>query len=433
MANLVVLGGQWGDEGKGKVVDLLAARADIVARYQGGPNAGHTIAHDDSRHALHHIPCGILHPGKVCIIGNGVVVDPGSLLREIRDLATAGIEVAGRLFLSNRCHVIFPYHRELDRIREERIRTHRLGTTCMGIGPGYESKAGRKGIRVIDLKDKEILQRSVRQHFREDDGPVSPVIERIGLDVKRVIDEYSRFGDILSKFAIDTTAYIQRAIREGKTILCEGAQGTLLDIDHGTYPYVTSSSPTAGGACTGLGIGPTQLDAVLGVFKAYASRVGEGPFPTELREAAGEHLRERGHEYGTTTGRPRRVGWFDAVAARYAVRLNGMKAAALTLLDVLDDADEISVCVAYKYRNSRLSEFPSEPWVLEQVKPEYETVRGWRKPIGDARELSALPQEARDYVRRLSDLIECPIAFVSVGPSRDQTIRCDESILPNWL
>ncbi|MEE9229133.1 MAG: adenylosuccinate synthase [Acidobacteriota bacterium] len=433
MANLVIVGGQWGDEGKGKVVDLLAARADIVARYQGGPNAGHTITLSEKRYALHHIPCGILYPGKTCVIGNGVVVDPGSLLREIRDLATAGVEVAGRLFLSDRCHVIFPYHRELDRIREERIRKNRLGTTCLGIGPSYESKSGRKGVRVVDLKNRDLLQRSVEQHFRADDEGHSPVIERIGLDIKRVIDEYVRFGDILNKFSIDTSAFLQRAIREGRSILCEGAQGTMLDLDHGTYPYVTSSNPTAGGASIGLGIGPTQIDAVLGVFKAYTSRVGEGPFPTELREGAGEHLRERGHEYGTTTGRPRRVGWFDAVAARYAVRLNGMKAMALTLLDVLDDQQEIPVCVAYKYRNSRLTELPSEPWVLEQVSPEYEMLKGWQKPLGPARELGHLPVQARDYVRRLSDLVECPMALVSVGSSREQTIHCEGSLLPGWL
>ena len=433
MSILVVVGGQWGDEGKGKVVDLLAARAEIVARYQGGPNAGHSVALGDKRYALHHIPCGILHPKKICIIGNGVVVDPGALLREIRDLASAGIEVAGRLFLSDRAHVIFPYHRELDRIREERMRKNRVGTTCLGIGPAYESKAGRKGVRVVELKDRDLLQSKIQQHFREDDGPLPPVIERVGLDVRRVIEEYVRFGDILSKFTIDTASFLQRAIREGKPILCEGAQGTLLDMDHGTYPYVTSSNPTAGGACAGLGLGPTQIDAVLGVFKAYCSRVGEGPFPTELREEAGEHLRERGREYGTTTGRPRRVGWFDAVAARYAVRINGMKAAALTLLDVLDDQSEIPVCVAYRYRGNRLTEFPSEPWVLDQVTPEFETVKGWRRTIGEVRDVGALPPEARDFVRRLAERIECPIAMVSVGASREQVIRCEGSILPDWI
>ncbi len=433
MSNLVVVGGQWGDEGKGKVVDLLAARADVVARYQGGPNAGHTVTVGDKRFAMHHVPSGILHAGKVCVIGNGVVVDPGSLLREIRDLASAGIEVAGRLFLSDRAHVIFPYHRELDRIREEQIRRNRLGTTGLGIGPAYESKAGRKGVRVVELRDRALLQSKIEAHFRQEDGPLPPVMERIGLDIKRVIDEYVRFGDILSKFTIDTSAYLQRAIREGKALLCEGAQGTLLDVDHGTYPFVTSSNPTAGGACTGLGLGPTQIDAVLGVFKAYASRVGEGPFPTELREQNGEHLRERGREYGTTTGRPRRVGWFDAVAARYAVRINGMKAMALTLLDVLDDQAEIPVCVAYRYRETRLTEIPSEPWVLEQVTPEYEVLKGWKKSTGEARDAASLPPEARDYVRRLGDLLECPVALVSVGASREQSLSCEGSILPEWV
>jgi adenylosuccinate synthase len=415
------------------VVDLLAARADIVARYQGGPNAGHTVTVGDRRHALHHIPCGILHPGKQCVIGNGVVVDPGALLREIRDLASAGIEVAGRLFLSDRAHVIFPYHRELDRIREERTRGQRLGTTGMGIGPSYESKAARKGVRVGELRDRALLQQKVEQHFREEDGPLPPVIERAGLDVKRVIDEFVRFGDILSKFTCDTGALLQRALHEGRSLLCEGAQGTLLDLDHGTYPFVTSSNATAGGACTGLGIGPTQVDAVLGVFKAYASRVGEGPFPTELKNAAGDELRKRGREYGTTTGRPRRVGWFDAVSARYAVRLNGMKAAALTLLDVLDDQTEIPICIGYRYRGGRLSEMPSEPWVLEQVTPEYETRPGWRRAIGATRDLDSLPAEARDYVRRIGDLIECPVALVSVGAQREQTLRSDASILPEWI
>jgi adenylosuccinate synthase len=415
------------------VVDLLAARADIVARYQGGPNAGHTVTVGDRRYALHHIPSGILHPGKVCVIGNGVVVDPGALLREIRDLATAGVEVAGRLFLSDRAHVIFPYHRELDRIREERSRGQRLGTTGLGIGPCYESKAARKGVRAGELRDRGLLQQKVEQHFREEDGPLPPVIERAGFDVKRVIDEFVRFGDILSKFTCDTGELLRRSLHEGRRLLCEGAQGTLLDLDHGTYPFVTSSNSTAGGACTGLGIGPTQVDAVLGVFKAYASRVGEGPFPTELKEAVGDALRERGREYGTTTGRPRRVGWFDAVSARYAVRVNGMKAAALTLLDVLDEQPEIPICVAYRYRGGRLSEMPSEPWVLDQVTPEYETRRGWRRATGGARELEALPAEARDYVRRIGELIECPIALVSVGAQREQTLRSDASILPDWI
>lgn len=434
MPGFVVVGSQWGDEGKGKVVDLLTERADIVARYGGGPNAGHTICVAEKRFALHHVPSGILRENVLCVIGNGVVIDPGSLLREIQDLKRAGVRVEENLRISDRAHLILPYHRGRDIAREEAARDGRIGTTRLGVGPAYEAKAGRYGVRLADLGDEATLLEKVRV--------VASMIEResrsaLPADVapppERVVEEYLRHGAALRPFVADTSCLLNERLDAGAVVLCEGAQGTMLDLDHGTYPFVTSSSSTAGGACTGLGISPVRVDGVIGVLKAYSTRVGEGPFPTEQDNEQGRAIRERGREFGSTTGRPRRCGWFDALVARYSVMINRIESLALTLFDVLDGFREIPVCVAYECSGRRIESLPAHPDVLKTCRPIYETLPGWGKDTTSVTRFGDLPDAAQGYVRRIEEIVGCEVGLVSTSPQRDRTILRPESRIARWL
>ncbi len=431
MPCVVVVGGQWGDEGKGKIVDRLTDRVQAVARYQGGPNAGHTVVVGGRRFALRHLPSGILRPQVLSVIGNGVVVDPASLLEEIRDLQTAGVRVGENLKISDRAHVILPEHRTLDEESEEERGETRIGTTRKGIGPAYEGKTARLGIRVGDLRNPNLLRAKLETYHaarfdRLSRSPGAP-------DPARVLEEYLAFGDALEPYVADTFDLLQRMVESGENLLFEGAQGTLLDVDHGTYPFVTSSNSTAGGACTGSGVGPAQITGVLGVFKAYSSRVGSGPFPTEQKGEVGDRIRERGREYGTVTGRPRRCGWFDAVLARYAVRVNSMRSAALTLCDVLDEFESIPVAVAHEYQGERLRSVSADPETAARCQPVYEVLPGWRQQIGESKRFEELPYQCRAYVDRLENLIGCEISLVSVGPERERTVHRPGSRLEQWL
>jgi adenylosuccinate synthase len=438
MANIILIGGQWGDEGKGKVVDLITPHFDVVARYSGGPNAGHTVRRGEQKYALRHIPSGILRPGVTCVIGNGVVIDPRSLRDEIEALDRLSVPVAGRLWISHRAHVILPPYIEWETRREEAATGTRIGTTRRGVGPAYAGKIARTGVRVVDLGDAGSLPAKVAAAVALFGGGVNghalgdspaPAGEPLDALVKGCLDHAAA----LRPFVCDTQKLMDEKIRAGARVLFEGAQGTMLDIDHGTYPYVTSSNASAGGACTGLGVPPTAIDGVLGIFKAYTTRVGEGPFPTEDSGEAGALIRERGHEYGTVTGRPRRCGWFDAVAARHAVRVNGMDCAALTLVDVLDAFDELRICTAYRHGDERLTDFPAEPWVLAACRPEYITVPGWRSDTTGCRSFNDLPPAALDYIRRIEDLLECDIDLVSVAPGPEGSVRREVSKLSAWL
>jgi len=420
MANIVVVGGQWGDEGKGKVVDYLSPRFNVVARYSGGPNAGHTVRRDGKRFALHHIPSGILTEGVQCLIGNGTVIDLAGLAAEIGELEAAGVTLRGRLMVSNRAHIILPAHVEREKQLEEARGAARIGTTLKGVGPAYESKAARSGVRMVDLLEAAALRRAVEAAV-----PAAEVEGNL-----RALAEPAAF---LREFIADTARILADKIEDGARVLFEGAQGTLLDVDLGTYPFVTSSNAAAGGASTGTGVGPTRIDGVLGVFKAYSTRVGAGPFPTEDKGEKGNQLRERGHEYGTTTGRPRRCGWFDAVLSRYAVRVNGMDSAAMTLLDVLDTFDEIPVCIGYRYRGDRIRQFPVEPWVFEAAEPEYSNIKGWRTDTTGCRSFDDLPRQAQEYIRTIEDAIECDIDMISVGPEPERTALREVSKLSAWL
>ena len=431
MSGYVVVGTQWGDEGKGKIVDLLTERVDIVARYGGGPNAGHTICVGERRFALHHVPSGILRDGVVCVIGNGVVIEPGSLLQEIASLRDAGVRVQDNLRISDRAHLILPYHRGRDIAREEAARDGKIGTTRLGVGPSYESKAGRYGLRVADLGDPAGLAVKVETLARLSGGERLPA--EWNPDPAAVARQFLEFGERLRPFVTDTSRLLNARLDEGAVVLCEGAQGTMLDLDHGTYPFVTSSSSTAGGACTGLGISPIRVDGVIGVLKAYSTRVGEGPFPTEQDNEIGRRIRERGREFGSTTGRPRRCGWFDAVVARYSVTLNQVECLALTLFDVLDELDEISIAVAYEHEGRRLEALPTDPTVLAACRPVYEVLRGWRADTTGARRFADLPERARLYVRRLEQLVGCEIGIVSTSPQRDGTIVRPEGRIDRWL
>jgi adenylosuccinate synthase len=426
--NLCVLGAQWGDEGKGKIVDLLTPHFSVVARYQGGHNAGHTVYTGGRKMVLHLIPSGILHPGVTCLIGNGVVVDPRALFREVDDLAPLGVDITGRLLVSDRAHLILPYHRELDVLAEARRGERKIGTTSRGIGPAYEDKIGRRGVRVGDLADlspQGPLANAVRENVAARNRLVGDNVMRW----QQVVEELAEHWIRLRPLVIDSSLYLANAIREGRRVLFEGAQGTLLDIDHGTYPFVTSSNATAGGAATGLGIGPKAIGTVLGVAKAYTTRVGEGPLPTELTDERGERLRESGQEYGASTGRPRRCGWFDAVAVRYAVRVNGLDALAITKLDVLDDLDTLEICTAYRCGGQTLTEMPGDTTQFAACTPVYETLPGWGRPTRGITQFADLPAEARQYIRRLEDVSGAPAAIISTGSDRDHTILRDDSIV----
>ena len=415
-----LVGTQWGDEGKGKITDVLAAKADVVARYQGGNNAGHTVVVENVKYKLHLIPSGILYPGTTCIIGNGVVVDPQVLVEEMRYLHGHGVST-DNLFISERAHVIMPYHKVLDRL-EEQARRLKIGTTGRGIGPAYVDKYMRSGIRVSDLVNPTRLRNRLEDFLPLKNRLLREIYGHPGFEIDQIVEEYSSYAEVFRDRVADTSLLLDEARRSGKNILCEGAQGTFLDIDHGTYPYVTSSNSSAGGVAAGLGIGPNHVSSVVGVVKAYSTRVGEGPFPTELKDAVGDLIRERGQEYGTTTGRPRRCGWFDAVMVRYAVRINGLTGLAVTLLDVLDAFRSIKVCVAYEYRGQRLANFPTDLEVLRECRPIYAELPGWQSDTAGAQRWEDLPAQARDYLSFISQEVECPLQIISVGPRRNQTI-----------
>ena len=427
--NLVVLGAQWGDEGKGKIVDLLTPHFGVVGRYQGGHNAGHTVYVRGQKFVLHLIPSGILHPGVACLIGNGVVVDPAALFSEVDMLAGLGVSVEGRLFISDRAHLILPYHRELDVLSEARRGERKIGTTSRGIGPAYEDKIGRRGVRVSDLRDPAGLAELVRENVHAR----NQIIKDTHLDWQQVHESLVAQGERLLRWSVDGSLYLHQAMRDGRRVLFEGAQGTMLDIDHGTYPFVTSSNASAGGVCTGLGVPPQAIGGVLGVAKAYATRVGEGPFITELHDALGERLRETGHEYGASTGRPRRCGWYDAVAVRYAARVNGIGAIALTKLDVLDGLDTIQVAVAYDIDGQRVDEFPSCLPAGATIAPVYESWPGWTAPTKGVTTYDALPEAAKRYIARLEEVSGVPVGLVSTGSDRDETIIRSDRPLAAWL
>jgi adenylosuccinate synthase len=425
-----VLGAQWGDEGKGKIVDMLTPHFSAVARYQGGHNAGHTVYVQGKKFVLHLIPSGILHPGVTCIIGNGVVIDPQALFKEIDELARMGTEVDGRLLISEKAHVILPYHRELDVLSEARRGERKIGTTSRGIGPAYEDKIGRRGIRICDLLgDRAALQDAVRENV----NARNQIIKDSTLDWKPVFDQIVTFGERMRPWAGDASLFLARAITEGKRVMFEGAQATLLDIDHGTYPFVTSSNASVGGVCTGLGIPPRAIGGVLGVAKAYTTRVGEGPLPTELSGALADRLRESGQEYGASTGRPRRCGWYDAVVVRYSARINGLDALALTKLDVLDGLDQVQICTGYTTSNGTITEFPADLRALAAAQPVYETLPGWSTPTKGATRIEQLPAEAQRYVKRLEEVSGVECGIISTGSDRTETIVKPGSIVSSWI
>jgi adenylosuccinate synthase len=428
--NIAVLGAQWGDEGKGKIVDMLTPHFATVARYQGGHNAGHTVYVQGRKFVLHLIPSGILHPGVTCIIGNGVVIDPQALFKEIDELGRTGITVDGRLLISEKAHVILPYHRELDVLSEARRGERKIGTTSRGIGPAYEDKIGRRGIRICDLLgDRAALQEEVRENV----NARNRIIKDSTLDWKPLFDQLLAYGERIRPWAADCSLYLARTMKEGKNVMFEGAQATLLDIDHGTYPFVTSSNASVGGVCTGLGVPPRAIGGVLGVAKAYTTRVGEGPLPTELAGELADRLRESGQEYGASTGRPRRCGWFDAVVVRYSARINGLDALALTKLDVLDGLPEVLLCTGYKTPSGTLLEFPADLRTLAAAEPIYETMPGWSAATKGATRIEQLPAEARRYVERLEAVSGVPCAIISTGSDRAETIVREESAITRWL
>ena len=433
MPNIVIAGAQWGDEGKGKIVDLLTSRVQVVARYNGGHNAGHTVIVGGRKFVLHLIPSGILHEGILCVIGNGVVVDPIALEREADELRGLGVEIGENLVLSDRAHLILPHHRGLEALSEEQRGARKIGTTLRGIGPAYEDKAGRRGLMLGDLLRPAALPDKLaeaRRHYEE-------VLRGAGrapdVDWEKLYADLAAFGERHRARIVDVSLVLHRQMKQGYSVLFEGAQATLLDLDHGTYPYVTCSAAAAGGAATGLGVPPTRIDGVLGVAKAYCTRVGTGPFPTEQQGPEAEAIRERGAEYGATTGRPRRCGWFDAVAARYAVRVNGFDTIALTKLDVLDERETIPVCTGYRFEGETLDEMPADTRVLEGCEPVYEMVPGWKTPTAGVRDWAMLPENARRYVERLAELVGTEIGLVSTGPDREQTLIRAKSALASWF
>jgi adenylosuccinate synthase len=422
--NLAVVGVQWGDEGKGKIVDILSQRYDCVARYQGGHNAGHTVSFGNRRHVLHLIPSGIFQPGVTCVIGGGVVLDPVALIEESEAIQRAmSISIEGRLFVSNRCHLILPYHRILEAAIEKQLGERRIGTTSRGIGPAYEDKVGRRGLRVCDLVNPAMLAEKIRAQVVEKNRALQALQYPQTIDPEPMCESFFRYAAKIRPLVTDTSVMLNQMIRDGKSLLFEGAQGTLLDVDHGTVPYVTSSSAAAGGVSTGLGVSPKHVHSVVGISKAYTTRVGAGPFPTECRDSVGEQLRTRGNEYGSTTGRPRRCGWFDGPAARYSTMINALDSIVITKIDVLDTFEEIPFCVEYKYKGSPLKEFPADISILTNVEPVYKSIRGWKQSLAGKKEWSELPTLAQDYLKFLSDFLEIPVSMVSTGPGRDETIH----------
>ena len=422
-----MIGAQWGDEGKGKITDLLSRSADVVVRSQGGVNAGHTVVVAGQTFKLHLIPSGILYPSTDCIIGSGTVIDPQVLIEEIEQLKALGVTV-DNLYISQTAHITMPYHRKIDQASEASRGEYRIGTTGRGIGPTYADKSERTGIRVLDLMNPDHLHKQLGWTINYKNAILEKLYNLPPLDPEKVIKEYLKYAEFLSPYVVDSSLKIYEAVQKKKNILFEGAQGTLLDLDHGTYPYVTSSNPIAGGACVGAGVGPTTIDRVIGVAKAYTTRVGEGPFPTELNDSVGQQLGDLGAEFGTTTGRRRRCGWFDAVIGRYAVRINGLDCLAVTKLDVLDDLEEIKVCMAYEIDGQTCDHFPTNASHFANCNPIYKTLPGWQKSTTACRSLADLPHEALNYLKFMAEIMEVPIAIVSVGPSRDQTIIVEDPI-----
>ncbi len=427
--NIAIIGAQWGDEGKGKIVDLLTPRFSIVARYQGGHNAGHTVHVGGRKFVLRLIPSGMLHPDVTCVIGNGVVIDLQALFDEVEELGVAGVSVDGRLLVSDRAHVILPYHRDRDRLSEAALGAARIGTTSRGIGPTYEDKVARRGIRICDLADDDRLPDLVRGHVEA----CNRLAGGVSLDWVDVLERAKALGARVRPWVVDTSVALARAMAGGRAILFEGAQGTMLDVDHGTYPYVTSSNATAGGVCTGLGVGPRAVHAVLGVAKAYTTRVGEGPFPSELLDGSGEGLRARGQEFGAVTGRPRRCGWFDAVVVRHSVRVNGLDGLALTKLDVLDGSAEVPICTGYRCGADAVEDFPAQLTRLQHCTPVLETMPGWQRSTAGVRRREDLPDAARAYVARIESLTGVPVLLVSTGAAREDTIVNNPSLASAWF
>ena len=423
MSVAVVVGMQWGDEGKGKIIDLLSEEADVIARYAGGHNAGHTIVFDGNQHILHLIPSGIFHSEKLCVIGNGVVIDPAALIQEMDLLKKANVDLDDRLVISDRANIILPYHGTFDKGRENSNHFEKIGTTGRGIGPSYADKIARTGIRVCDYRDEKSLKKKVQSNYNEKNTIFKDLYGKELPSSESMFDELMHYKEIILKYVGDTHVLLRDEIEKKKKVLCEGAQGTMLDVDHGTYPFVTSSNSTSGGASTGLGIPPTQIDRVVGVIKAYTTRVGEGPFPTELHDEYGEKLRKEGHEFGSTTGRPRRCGWFDAVVARYAISLNGIDAMAITKLDVLDRFDTLKVCTGYKYKGNTFKEMPADLDILENGEPVYTDFEGWNQSTVEAENFDQLPDKAKFYIDGLQNILGVGFLMISTGPARNQTIR----------
>ncbi|WP_243292722.1 adenylosuccinate synthase [Bacillus sp. FJAT-47783] len=420
MSSVVVVGTQWGDEGKGKITDFLSQHAEVIARYQGGNNAGHTIKFNGETYKLHLIPSGIFFNEKISVIGNGMVVDPKALVKELNGLHERGIKT-DNLRISNRAHVILPYHLKLDAVEEERKGDNKIGTTKKGIGPAYMDKAARIGIRIADLLDREVFEEKLKRNLEEKNRLFEKMYEVEGFKLEDILDEYYEYGQQIKQYVCDTSVVLNDALDEGRRVLFEGAQGVMLDIDQGTYPFVTSSNPVAGGVTIGSGVGPSKINHVVGVSKAYTTRVGDGPFPTELHDEIGDQIREVGREYGTTTGRPRRVGWFDSVVVRHARRVSGITDLSLNSIDVLTGIETLKICVAYKYKGEIMNEFPASLKVLAECEPVYEEMPGWTEDITGVKSLDELPENARHYVERISQLTGIPLSIFSVGPDRSQT------------
>lgn len=421
MSTVVVVGTQWGDEGKGKITDYLAETAEVVARYQGGNNAGHTIIFDGNKYKLHLIPSGIFYKDKVCVIGNGMVIDPKALIAELEYLHGFGFSTKN-LKISNRAHVIMPYHIKLDGVEEESKGENKIGTTRKGIGPAYMDKAARIGIRIADLLDAEEFERKLSRNLAEKNRVFEKLYDTTGFELKEILEEYLGYAEIIRPYVSDTSVVLNDVIDKGNRVLFEGAQGVMLDIDQGTYPYVTSSNPIAGGVTIGSGVGPSKIHQVIGVAKAYTTRVGDGPFPTELHDETGNHIREVGFEYGTTTGRPRRIGWFDSVVVRHARRVSGVTGIAVTKLDTLTGIKTLRICTAYKYNGEVIEEFPANLNILAKCEPVYEDLPGWEEDITGITNLNDLPENARHYIERITQLTGIPLSIFSVGPDREQTV-----------